>query len=126
MILFDIVLEPAADEIPLISPNVPVLVLVVPLVRFEIVLPFMVMTPVPPLYIPNTLWAAPVLAELELILFKVLVLPIRLLLIVVVPAEALLLIPKTSVSLAGLFAAVMEPMLLFRQSTVPVLVIYMP
>jgi len=55
-------------------------------------------------------------------LFDVDVLPIRLLIMVVVPAVLVLLIPKKSVLVVGAELSVrIDPMVLFSTSTVPVL-----
>ena len=46
------VIDPFKEVIPLTTPNVPTLVLVVPLLSFEIVFSDIVIVPVPALYIP--------------------------------------------------------------------------
>ena len=78
---------------PSISPVVAAVVLVVPLVSLDIVLPERVIVPVPADFIPNTDCALAVEAELALMLFASVVLPMVLLLMVVVPALEALLIP---------------------------------
>ena len=87
------VLLPPDRLIPLIRPVVAVVELVVALFRLAMVLSEMVTAPVPALLIPYTDWAFAVEAELALMLLAVAVLPMVLLLRMVVPAEAVLLIP---------------------------------
>jgi hypothetical protein len=89
----EIVAVPAVDKIPFILPVCAAFPFVVLFVTFAIVLELIVTVPVPPEFIPYTLCALPVLAELALMLFAVEVLPIRLLFIVVVPDVEVLLIP---------------------------------
>jgi len=67
-----------------------------------------------------------VLPELALMLLAVDVLPIVLLLIVVVPAVPVLFIPVILLAKVAELAAVIEPMILFSQSKVPVLAILIP
>ena len=75
---------------PSISPAVDAVALVVPLVSLDIVLPEMVTAPVPAEFIPQTDCVLEVDMELALMLLAVEVLPMILLLMVVVPAVAVL------------------------------------
>ena len=93
MELSEMVLVPVLDLMPLTSPAVPEVVLVVAFVRFEIVLPLMVIVPVPALLIPKTFCALLELVEPAWMLLAWEVLPMVLLLIVMVPDVAVLFIP---------------------------------
>ena len=59
-ILPEMVLVPFAAVIPLISPAVPAVELVVPLVSFDTVFAIIIAFPLPSLYIPYTVCDAPV------------------------------------------------------------------
>jgi len=94
--------------------------------KIAMVLVPIVTVPVPALLIPIIVWALFVLPELALMLPAVDVLPIVLLLIVVVPAVPVLFIPVILLAKVAELAAVIEPMILFSQSKVPVLAILIP
>ena len=96
------------------------------LVRLAIVLSLIVIVPDPRLLIPKTVCAFAVEAELALILFAVMVLPIVLLLILVVPVVPVLFIPTMLAAKVEAVAEEIEPIILFWQSTVPVVAILIP
>ena len=102
--------------------------LLVAFAMLAMVLPEIVTAPVPALCIPYTDWilAAVLEAELALMLLNVAVLPMVLLLMVVVPAEADLKMPKKLVAFVDALTAVIAPMVLFWQSTTSVLAMLMP
>ena len=108
-----ILFVPFVDLMPLINPRVLFDGLVVPLFRLAMVLLLMVTVPVPLVQIPKTLCALEVLAELALILLAVVILPIRLLLMVMVPAVFVLFIPYKLLALVASLFAVIDPIVLF-------------
>ena len=92
-----------------------VVVLLVAFAILAMVLPEMVMIPDPALWMPYTdcMLAAVLEVELALMLLAVMVLPMVLLLMVVVPATAVLTMPKKLVALVEALATVMDPIVLF-------------
>ena len=123
----EIVQVPVVTLIPLIEPAVAVLELLVAFTMLATVLPVILMVPDAALLIPIAIWALPVDAELTLILFEVLVLPTVLPMMVTPPVEDDLEIPQKLVLPAEpALPAVTDPTLLLRQSTVPVLAMFIP